>query len=532
MSDFLKGKAGSFLATVLYVLLFAIVAVGWYSNQKKLNLLESRYNDWSKLSLILSQLDNNYVDTIDVAGITEKTIPFILKELDPHSVYLPPQEKKVADESLAANFDGIGIEFNVPRDTAVVIHVIPGGPSEKAGLLSGDRIVEVDGVKVAGVKMPQDSIVSKMRGPSGSKVEIAVRREGASSLIRFDITRGKIPVNSIDVAYMMNDTTAYVKLSKFSRSTYLEFLKAMPDLLASGMKRMVFDLRDNSGGYLDQALLLANEFLDKDKMIVYMEGVHRPREEFRADGKGNLKNIRLDVLINENSASSSEIFAGAIQDNDRGTIYGRRSFGKGLVQEPINFSDHSGIRLTVARFYTPTGRSIQKPYSNYDNGYMGDLIERYRSGEMTVADSIKHNDSLRYVTPGGKVVYGRGGIIPDIFVPVDTISGNDFLVNVNRNSMQVLFSIQFADDNRKTLSEVDNMDDLNRLLDSFNLLGEFRKYLTEKGISCTDAEWKKSEHILDVQIRAMVGRYSKLDDLAFYPIISEIDNVICRVLED
>ena len=320
--------------------------------------------------------------------------------------------------SLQGNFSGSGIQFNVPNDTAIVINVIQGGPSQKAGLLSGDRIITVDKDTVAGVKINQDSLVKKMKGPLGSLVNIGVKRDNLTELLQFPIKRDKIPVKSVDAAIMVNDSLGYIRLSKFTKTSYKEFVDAMDKLSGLGVKELIFDLRDNTGGYLDQALLLSNEFLSKGELIVYMEGLHRERQEFFADGRGKWKDIPLYIIINENSASSSEIFAGAIQDNDRGTVVGRRSYGKGLVQEPIYFSDNSGIRLTVARFYTPTGRSIQKPYSD---DYQYDIYERYKHGEMVDADSIRRDNSLMYTTKGGKTVYGGGGIIPDLFVPIDTV---------------------------------------------------------------------------------------------------------------
>lgn len=495
------------------------------ADRKRGHYLVADQHNWDKVSLVLQQIERNYVDEIDYDAISEKIIPEILKELDPHSVYLPPEELKEADEDLQGNFDGIGITFNVPADTAVVISVITGGPSEKAGLIPGDRIVSIDGKVVAGVKFPQDSMIRLLRGASGTKVNVEIRRDGER--VDFEIIRGKIPVKSVDVAYMMDDTTGYIKLSKFSRSSYVEFLKAMIKLRAEGIKKLVFDLRDNPGGYMDQALYLANEFLGKGDLIVYMQGLHRARQNFTADGNGLSQDIELVVLINENSASSSEIFAGAVQDNDRGTIVGRRSYGKGLVQEPIYFSDKSGIRLTVAKYYTPTGRNIQKPYEKGE--YMDDIVERYMHGEMMDEDSIPKNDSLRFVTPGGKVVYGGGGIIPDIFVPVDTVGVTDFLVRINRQSSQVKYSIEVADRYRKDLQKVTSLDELNLLLDSMDLESGFRKYLKRTGVPINEAQWKISEDIFMTQIRAMVGRYSKLEDEAFYPIIADIDNVIQRV---
>ena len=317
------------------------------------------YDRWRKLNLILQEVQKNYVDTIDMVSMTDAAVEAALAELDPHSVYLPPVELTESETELAGNFEGIGIQFNVPNDTAIVLSVIPGGPSEKAGLNQGDRIVFVNDRTIAGNKTPQDSMVRMMKGPSGSKVKITVNRDG--TLIPFEITRDKIPVNCVDAAFMIDGTTGYIKLSKFTRTTFKEVSEASEKLLKQGMERLLFDLRDNTGGYFDQALLLSNMFLEKGDMIVYMEGLHRPRQDFDADGRGQLRDVEISVLIDEGTASSSEIFAGAIQDNDRGVIVGRRSFGKGLVQEPINFSDGSGVRLTVARFHTPSGMMPPPP---------------------------------------------------------------------------------------------------------------------------------------------------------------------------
>lgn len=525
MDDRKRGRL-SLLIWSLMLLLICSMYVGKCSKGRR----ELRVDDqkWSKLLLVLDQIEKNYVDTIDYNDMVEKLLPQVMEKLDPHSVYLPPVELEAADESLVGNFSGIGIQFNVPSDTAIVISVIQGGPSEKAGLLSGDRIIKVDGKTVAGVKMNQDSLVKMLKGPRGTKVHLDVKRDNLNELLPFDIVRDKIPVKSVDVAFMLSDSLGYVKLSKFSRTSYMEFMEAVLPLVGEGMKELVFDLRDNSGGYLDQALHLSNEFLDKGELIVYMEGANRAREDYKASGKGMLKDIGLYVLINENSASSSEIFAGAIQDNDRGTILGRRSYGKGLVQEPVYFTDKSGIRLTVARFYTPTGRCIQKPY---DENYKLDIIERYRHGEMMSADSIRKVDSLRFVTPEGKVVYGGGGIIPDIFVPIDTTGVTDFLIACNRKSLIVKFSNILADKYRGELRKVETFDDLERLVATIDIGAQFLDYARENGVVPGKGEWKESGNIVVVQLCGLMGRYTVLDDNAFYPYILRIDNVIDKIKE-
>ena len=515
-----------------FVILFLILLIAIRYCQYSARKAELQVNDhkWDKLLLILEQIDKNYVDTIDYEAVIEHTLPALMSNLDPHSVYLPPQELKRADESLEGNFSGIGIEFNVPDDTATVINVVAGGPSERAGLLSGDKIVKVDGENIAGIRMNQDSIVARLKGPQGSVVNIEVKRDNLKELLPFSITRDKIPVNSLDVALMLNDTVGYMKLSRFARTSHEEFAEAAEKLRSEGLKTLIFDLRDNAGGYLDQALLLANEFLGQDDLIVYMEGLHRKRSDFHADGKGKMQDVKLYVVINEGAASSSEIFAGAIQDNDRGTIVGRRSYGKGLVQEPIYFTDKSGIRLTVARFYTPTGRSIQKPYSE---NYRYDILERYEHGEMMEADSMKRNDSLKYVTPKGKIVYGGGGIIPDIFVPLDTSGVTDYLIDVNRKSLQVKYSAKLADRYRQQLRKVGTMDDLQELIGRIDIERDFRNYAAANGVPMPGAaEWRKSEEIIVTQIAGLFGRYSKLDDIAFYSYLLQIDNAIDAINED
>ncbi len=482
-------------------------------------------HSWDKLELVLHQVEQNYVDKIDYDKITEDILPVILQELDPHSIYLPPQDLKEADQDLKGNFEGIGITFNIPEDTAMVITVISGGPSQKAGLIPGDRIITVDEEKVAGVKFNQDSLVSRMRGPKGSKVTLGIMRDG--EMVDFEITRDKIPVNSLDVAYMVDDTTGYLKLSKFSRTTYKEVYKALDELSSQGMTKLIFDLMDNTGGYLDQALLVSNEFLPMDAMIVYMEGEHRERQEFRADGKGKYQDVELYFLINESSASSSEIVAGAMQDNDRATIFGRRSYGKGVVQEPIYFSDNSGLRLTVARFYTATGRCIQKPYTVGDKDYAYDIYDRYMHGEMTDADSIPKNDSLKYTTPGGKTVYGGGGIIPDVFVPVDTMGISDMLVKINRQALSIKYSAIAAEQYRKQLRHISSFDELRNFFADIDdeLQADFLKYLATKDVPYVASQWAESGDIIMTQLRALIARYSPLEDQGFYPYLNRIDNV-------
>lgn len=484
------------------------------------------YNRWRKLNLILQEVQKNYVDTIDMQAMTDAAVSAALAELDPHSVYLPPVELTESEVELAGNFEGIGITFNVPNDTAIVLSAIPGGPSEKAGLMQGDRIIKVDEKVIAGMKTPQDSMIRLMKGPSGTKVKITVSRDGA--LIPFEIVRDKIPVHCVDAAFMIDDTTGYIKLSKFSRTTYKEFREASAKLLDAGMEHLIFDLRNNTGGYFDQALMLSNEFLQKGEQIVYMEGRERPRQEFDADGRGSLKDIRLSVLIDEGTASSSEIFSGAIQDNDRGVIFGRRSFGKGLVQEPINFTDGSGIRLTVSRFYTPSGRCIQKPY---DKDYAYDIYERYAHGEMTSADSMKVDTSAVYYTVKGRRVYGGGGIIPDVFVPIDTTKATRFFINCNKKATTVRFASAMFDKYKGELAEIEDFDKLTAYLESIDLDSQFLEFADRvDGIRPAKGEWAESRVYMMPQINALVGRYSKLSDEAFHRFYIPIDDNIQTAL--
>ena len=485
------------------------------------------YNRWRKLNLILQEVQKNYVDTIDMQAMTDAAVSAALAELDPHSVYLPPVELTESEVELAGNFEGIGITFNVPNDTAIVLSAIPGGPSEKAGLMQGDRIIKVDEKVIAGMKTPQDSMIRLMKGPSGTKVKITVNRDGA--LIPFEIVRDKIPVHCVDAAFMIDDTNGYIKLSKFSRTTYKEFREASAKLLDAGMEHLIFDLRNNTGGYFDQALMLSNEFLQKGEQIVYMEGRERPRQEFDADGRGSLKDIRLSVLIDEGTASSSEIFSGAIQDNDRGVIFGRRSFGKGLVQEPINFTDGSGIRLTVSRFYTPSGRCIQKPY---DKDYAYDIYERYAHGEMTSADSMKVDTSAVYYTVKGRRVYGGGGIIPDVFVPIDTTKATRFFINCNKKATTVRFASAMFDKYKGELAEIEDFDKLAAYLESIDLDSQFLEFADRvDGIRPAKGEWTESRVYMMPQINALVGRYSKLNDEAFHRFYIPIDDNIQTALK-
>lgn len=483
---------------------------------------------WQKLTFILGEVENNYVDDIDRTKLTDAAITAALAKLDPHSVYMKPEPLKEAEEGLAGGFEGIGIQFNVPNDTAVVISVIPGGPSEKAGLLTGDRLLKANGRSMAGVKMPQDSMVRMMKGPKGTKVTITVGRDGEE--IPFEITRDRIPEHCVDAAFMVNDSTGYLRLSKFTRTTYAECAEAMIKLGAAGMKHLVFDLRDNTGGYFDQACNLANEFLPKGASIVYMKGKHRKREDVTANGRGLFQGMGLSVLINDGSASASEIFAGAIQDNDRGVVVGRRSYGKGLVQEPMYFSDGSGIRLTIARYYTPSGRCIQKPYDS-DEDYALDLYKRYTDGELVSADSIKVDSSAVYWTLKGRPVYGGGGIIPDVFVPIDTTKANNFHIQCNRKALVVRYATRFLDKHRRQLSAYDDFASLSSYLDNSGIEADFLAFAASQGVKPAAGEWEDSKPYLMPQIKGLCARYSSLGEEAYYRYVLPMDDIVVKAME-
>ena len=516
------------ILTTLLGLAIGVILTLTFSKVFMTRQFDGDYNRWRKLNLILQEVQKNYVDTIDMAGMTDAAVVAALAKLDPHSVYLPPVELDEADSELSGNFEGIGITFNVPEDTAIVLNTIPGGPSEKAGLMQGDRIIKVGERVIAGNKTPQDSMIRLMKGPKGTKVKITVSRRGDQ--IPFDITRDKIPVHCIDAAFMIDAHTGYIKLSKFTRTTYKEFSEATSNLLDKGMTDLVFDLRSNTGGYLDQAYLITNEFLKQGDMVVYMEGLHRKREDLYADGRGRLKNIGLKVLIDEGSASSSEIFAGAIQDNDRGSIIGRRSFGKGLVQEPINFTDGSGIRLTVARFYTPSGRCIQKPYKD---DYVHDIYDRYVHGEMISADSMKVDTTVVYFTIKGRKVYGGGGIIPDIFVPMDTTKATKFHVNCNLKGTSMRFASAMFDKYGSSLARISDFASLRNYLEGLGLEKQFLDYAakTDKLVA-TEDEWSQTRDYMMPQIYGLVGRYSKVGEEAFYRFYLPIDETIQTALKN
>jgi len=515
----------AFLPLIISIGLAAGILIGFYMPHPKAGLYSGFPPANGKIDKILDIVESDYVDSINRNDLIEGVIPLILQKLDPHSVYIPAKELAKANEPLQGNFEGIGVSFNMITDTVLIMSTISGGPSEKLGILPGDKIIYIGDSLVAGKKIPDQNIIKMLKGPRGSKVTIKILRRGTPNLIQFTITRDKIPLYSIDVAYMMSKETGYIKISTFAVTTYDEFRKSLQSLKDKGMKKLILDLRGNSGGVMDAATMIADEFLPAGKLIVFTKGKSRPREDIKATSEGDFEKGDLVVLIDEWSASASEILAGAIQDNDRGTIMGRRSFGKGLVQEPVMFRDGSGLRLTIARYYTPTGRSIQKPYSGDFEKYYEDLDNRYLHGEFEQADSIHFRDSLKYVTPGGKVVYGGGGIMPDVFVPLDTTGISKYFATVRNAGLIYRFAIKYTEDNRDKLKNFHDSKSLDDYLRRQGLLDKFTAYAAANGVKPSPAGIKISNKILDTQIRAYIAR-NMLDNEGFYPIWQEIDNTL------
>ncbi|HIW19260.1 MAG TPA: S41 family peptidase [Candidatus Alistipes pullicola] len=488
----------------------------------------------NKIDMLLSLINTTYVDSVSIDSLIENTIPLIVDELDPHSSYLTKAEVLEANEIYDAQFDGIGVTFNMLTDTVIVLNVITGGPSADAGIQAGDRIITVNDSTIAGVKMPQNSVVKRLRGPRGSQVKLGIQRYGHKGLIPITVTRGAIPIKSILASYMIRPEIGYIRFEQFSGTSHSELIAAISSLKEQGMKKLILDIRGNGGGLLDQAIVIANEFLPVNNMIVYTQNREGQKDIQYSNGKGSFTDEELVVLIDENSASASEILAGALQDNDRGTIIGRRSFGKGLVQGQFPFPDGSALRLTIARYYTPVGRSIQKPYDKGRESYYNEVYDRYEHDEMFTADSIHFNDSLKFTTPGGKVVYGGGGIMPDIFVPIDTSDVTPYFRAVTDWDKNILyrFTLEFSDRNRARLNGINTLEELDRFFaEQPNLLNDFVAFASRSGVSPNAADIAKSKALILSQLKAYIGRNSPLEDNAFYHCIQQIDPVVDKALE-
>ncbi len=522
------------VVAVLFGLFFGnLIALKANRGNKIKNLTEYFSGSNSKVDEMLSLIDEQYVDTINIDSITDEVMTDLVSKLDPHSVYIPAKDLEAVNSELEGSFSGIGVQFNIQNDTVMIVSVISGGPSEKVGLMAGDRIVKVNDTIFAGKNVvSNEKVMKKLRGPKGTKVKLSVKRHGTKELLSYAITRGDIPVNSVAVAYIIEPGVGFIGLNNnFGKNTYDEFLHAIAELRAKGAKKYIIDLRENSGGLMDVAIRMINEFLPKGQMIVYSEGKAYPRYEAKADGSGSCISNELVVLIDEFSASASEIFAGAIQDNDRGLIIGRRSFGKGLVQQQIPFSDGSAVRLTVARYYTPSGRSIQKPYVKGDaKAYEEDIINRFNHGEFDSKDSVHVANTLKYKTLKGRTVYGGGGIMPDIFVARDTSKYTPYLTKVINYGYIYQFAFQYTDRNRTKLNGFKTWQDMDNYLTAENLLNEFTTFAAAKGVAPNVREIGISKELISNQIKAYIIR-NILGDNGFYPILYKNDEAVKKALE-
>ena len=521
-----------FLPTIIAFSLVAGMLIGRFYKQGAKDNTYVIYPRSDKITNIINYVSKDYVDPVDKNLIVESTIPKILEELDPHSQYIPASDFEQVNEPLEGNFSGIGVQFNMLNDTLIVLKAIANGPSEKVGILAGDRIILVDGDTVAGKQFPSDSIVRKLKGPKGTLVTVGVERQSVEDLIYFTIKRDNIPLYSLDVSYMIDNEVGYIRINRFARTTFEEFAEAATKLLGRGMQKLVLDLRGNGGGLLTTAAMIADQFLESGQLIVYTEGHARKREDFKASKGGLCQGVETVILIDETSASASEILAGAIQDNDRGLVIGRRSFGKGLVQEQNMLSDGSAIRLTIARYYTPTGRSIQKPYTNGDaEEYYNDLSQRYQHGEFLEEDSILFNDSLKFTTPEGRIVYGGGGIMPDIFVPLDTSGVTDYLIALRNRGLIYRFALKYTDNHRDKLASMTSLDDMLGYLQKDKAVKKLVSYGKENNVSVVQSELNISYEIIETQLHAYIIR-NILDNEGFYPVIEKIDNTLQVAIEE
>ncbi len=507
-----------------------ILIGNFYANHfsgNRLNIINSGSN---RLSNLLHIIDDQYVDKVNIDSLVDNAIPLILSELDPHSVYINAQDAQAATDDLKGSFTGIGVEFNIRQDTIHVQNVIKNGPAERAGLLAGDKIVSVDGKPFVGKIVTNQEAQRRLKGPKDTKVKVGVMRYGSKKVKEFVITRGDIPQKSIAATYMLDEKTGYVRIKSFGETTYPELLIALAQLSEQGFQNLVIDLRDNTGGYLTSAIQIANEFLAKNKLIVYTQGRKSPKQEYRSDGHGSYQKIPLVVLINEGSASSSEIFAGAMQDNDRATIIGRRSFGKGLVQQQIGFPDGSIIRLTIARYYTPSGRCIQKPYTTGDDkDYEQDLLTRYQHGEFFSQDSIKHSGPA-YYTGNGRKVYGGGGITPDIFVPEDTLNVTSYYKEASMSGLILQFAFTYTDDNRPKLNNFTEMMQLANYLVKQNTVDKFATYADKHGLKRRNLMIRKSHKLLERYINSRII-YNIMDESAWNQYLNLDDPAINMALK-
>ncbi len=530
MNEMKERKTSRFMPLLMALCVIVGVIIGtFYANHfsgNRLNIINTNSN---KLNNLLRIIDAQYVDTVDINGLVEKAMPQILAELDPHSIYISAKDMQIADDELKSSFSGIGVEFTIREDTLHVQQVISNGPSERAGVLAGDKIVAVDDKPFTGKTLTNEEAMRRLKGPKDTKVKLGILRYGEKKIRTIVVTRGEIPSKSVTAAYMLNDSTGYIRIRKFAENTYAELLIALAQLSQQGLEDLTIDLRGNTGGYMEPAVQMANEFMPKGRLITYMEGRKSPRKEFRSDGRGSYQHIPLVILIDEGSASSSEIFSGAIQDNDRGTIIGRRSFGKGLVQQPIPFSDGSMIRLTIARYYTPSGRCIQKPYVAGDNSdYEDDILTRYKHGEFFSQDSIKHSGHA-YTTRIGRVVYGGGGITPDLFVAEDTTAYTSYYKAASMTGLILQFAYNYTDLNRKKLSGFTTPEALADYLVRQNTVEQFVAFADKSGLKRRNLMIRRSHKLLERYINSRII-YNTMNEEAWLKYLNSDDPAITEAL--
>lgn len=520
-------KRRSFRYSVTGILVLLLLNVGFVSAQRN----DSRATV-QKFAALLQMIDYFYVDSTNASKLTEDAIVAMLKDLDPHSVYISKDEVQRANEPLQGNFEGVGIQFQLFRDTILVVAAVPGGPSDKLGILAGDKIVSINGEPAYGPKVTNTYVMDRLRGPKNTRVKIEIFRKGHKGLIDYTIVRDKIPLNSIDATYMLSDDVGYIKLTRFARTSISEVKESLSELKSKGMKNLILDLRNNSGGFLDVAIDLADEFLPSDKLIVYTQGLRSPRMDFKSTSRGGFEKGKLIVMVNEGSASASEIVAGAVQDWDRALIVGRRSFGKGLVQRPFELPDSSVVRLTTARYYTPSGRCIQKSYQEGIDDYYDDLTNRFKHGEFESADSIHFPDSLRYFTHAHRVVYGGGGIMPDVFVPLDTTSNSKYYTDILRKGLMNEFIVGYMERNRDFLKE--HYPDLKSFISNFDMdegrMKEFTDFVASKEVPFDAAGYEKSGNELRTVLKGLIAR-NLFDVSAYFEVISPIDHELGIALE-
>lgn len=522
-------KFSFYIPLLLAVALAAGIFIGNRLAMNSGNSLPSKSSS-GKLEAIIDLIRNAYVDSISTDTLIEKTIPQLLKNLDPHTAYIPAKDMVEVEEEMRGNFGGIGVQFSIQNDTVMVVDVISGGPSSKLGIMPGDRIVTVNDTILTAKGLKNERVLSKLRGEKGTEVNVGIKRKGIKDLINFEITRGDIPIYSVDVSYMIDPSTGYIKVSRFGEKTYEEFMDGMKKLDQQGLKNVIVDLRGNPGGYLNAVIRMVNEFLDKGELIVYTEGNSQARKTYQADSRGAYRDKGIVVLIDDFSASASEIFAGAVQDNDRGWIVGRRSFGKGLVQEQIPFNDGSAVRLTVARYYTPSGRCIQKPYDKGTDEYYKDIMDRAIHGEFQKADSTKYTNNLKYKTLSGRTVYGGGGIMPDYFVPADTMGYSEYYSKITQKGLVYQFALDFADSHRKELSSYTKTTEFETYFQKSNILNLFLTFAEKKGVKASAKDLNVSSEIIDHQVKAYIAR-NIIGEEGFYPIIMNIDKALLEAIE-